>query len=58
MVYVSKIAGVDKDTVTAGNKALEKLRQNHETQCSDSSDDSESPIRERIRAEAEEENQL
>ena len=51
MVYVSKIAGVDKDTVTAGKKDLEKLRQNHETQCSDSIDDSESPIKERIRAE-------
>lgn len=51
MVYVSKIAGVDKDTVTAGKKDLEKLRQNHETQCSDSIDDSESPIKERMRAE-------
>ena len=32
MGYVSKVAGVDKDTVTAGKKDLEQIRKNPETQ--------------------------
>ncbi len=53
MSYVSKIAGVDKDTLTAGKKELEKLRQNPDlSNGGDGSDPKNSKnCRERIRAE-------